>query len=66
MEAKTYADITISIDCDGQDDINTINDFPSGNKSGQLKEVQRFLQYTSLLLFQYRELLWQQALIPVG
>lgn len=26
MEAKDYADITISIDCDGQDDINAIED----------------------------------------
>lgn len=26
MEAKTYADITISIDCDGQDDINAIDE----------------------------------------
>ena len=26
MEAKTYADVTISIDCDGQDDINAMDD----------------------------------------
>ncbi|MDO4197515.1 MAG: glycosyltransferase family 2 protein [Erysipelotrichaceae bacterium] len=26
MEAKEYADITISIDCDGQDDINAMNE----------------------------------------
>lgn len=26
MEAKEYADIAISIDCDGQDDINTMNE----------------------------------------
>lgn len=26
MEAKDYCDITISIDCDGQDDINAMND----------------------------------------
>ena len=26
MEAKKYADITISIDCDGQDDINAMDD----------------------------------------
>ena len=25
MEAKEYADITISIDCDGQDDINAMD-----------------------------------------
>lgn len=36
MEAKKYADITISMDCDGQDDINTIgemvDEYAKGNE----------------------------------
>lgn len=34
MTAKDYADITISIDCDGQDDINAMNAMISEYKSG--------------------------------
>ncbi len=34
MEAKTKADITISIDCDGQDDINAMDDMIEAYKNG--------------------------------
>lgn len=34
MTAKDYADITVSIDCDGQDDINAINDMISEYRDG--------------------------------
>ena len=34
MEAKEYADITISIDCDGQDDINAMDDMVAAYNNG--------------------------------
>ncbi|MBQ4120214.1 MAG: glycosyltransferase family 2 protein [Clostridia bacterium] len=34
MEAKSYADITISIDCDGQDDINAIDEMVDAYRGG--------------------------------
>lgn len=34
MEAKKYADITISLDCDGQDDINAVNEMISKYAEG--------------------------------
>ena len=34
MEAKEYADITISIDCDGQDDINAMDDMVTAYENG--------------------------------
>lgn len=34
MEAKAYADITISIDCDGQDDINAIDEMVDAYRGG--------------------------------
>lgn len=34
MEAKNYADITISIDCDGQDDINAMDDMIAAYNNG--------------------------------
>ena len=34
MEAKEYADITISIDCDGQDDINAMDEMIKAYKDG--------------------------------
>lgn len=34
MEAKNYADITISIDCDGQDDINAMDDMITAYNNG--------------------------------
>jgi len=34
MEAKDYCDITISVDCDGQDDINAMNEMVEQYRSG--------------------------------
>lgn len=34
MEAKSYADITISIDCDGQDDIDTMDEMIQAYQNG--------------------------------
>lgn len=68
MEAKEQCDITISIDCDGQDDLNAMDDMVEEYLNGaevvygvrSKRETDRFFKRTSAELF-YRLLKWMGA-----